>query len=442
MANIQEKTGHQKFKQLNSTERTEIANCLARGLNLTDTARVLNCSISTIKKEIDRNKTLKINQIYKNCCGLKKICNERNVCGNSKCTHKCSDCKMPNVHCNEHCKNYTQLPVCDKLKKICGVCNGCDEYKKCTLNKWIYDSHIAQENHLALLGSCHCKVRITEAEAIEFVKFLKPLIEQNLSLYAIKSKYPTKFKYSVQTVYNWIAKGVLKGIDNVMLPRKVKYKGHKSKNKEVDYDRSYLIGRQYDEFIKYITEHPYDEVVEMDTVEGVHHSSFILTLLFRKSNFMLAFKLKDHTAQSVVDVLNKIKEDLGNDLFKQTFKVILTDRGSEFSNPDDIEYDKDKKEKLTRVFYCDSRQSQQKGKIEKNHVELRKIFPKGFNFNDITQDQLNLALSHVNSYPRKILNGKSPYELFSIYTNPLVLNLNNSKRISFKNLILNKSLIK
>ncbi len=117
-------------------------------------------------------------------------------------------------------------------------------------------------------------------------------------------------------------------------------------------------------------------------------------------------------------------------------------RGCEFTKPDLIEKALNSDNKICKVFYCDARQSQQKGKIEKNHEELRKIFPKGFDFNLINQDQLNLALNHINNYPRSILNDKTPYELFSVQVSPILLELNNSKKIPFKNLLLKPKLIK
>lgn len=227
-----------------------------------------------------------------------------------------------------------------------------------------------------------------------------------------------------------------------MLPRKVRYAKRKNTKKEVTYNRAYLENRYYSDFVSYITEHPYDEVIEMDSVEGKNHSSYIMTLLFRMSNFMLAFKLKGHTSNSIIEIFDSIKKQLGNEVFKKTFRIILTDRGTEFSNPEGIEKDKDTGEILTHVFYCDSRQSQQKGKIEKNHVELRRIFPKGFDFNSITQDELNKALSHINSYPRASLNYKSPYDLFIQHIVTNVLELNKSTKIAFSNLNLTPSLIK
>ena len=442
MAEIVKQKIHERNKQLTNEERFDLQKCLERGLNLTDTAKYLHCSISTVKKEIDRNKILKLNLKFKNRCGLKKTCKNHNVCGNYRCTHICSDCKATNLNCNDFCKEFTPIPCCKKLKHICGVCNGCSEYADCKLNKYVYMANDAEIKHKINQTDAHKGARISKEEAKKFSEFLKPLITKNLSLATIKSQYPETFVYSIQTVYNWIDDGILP-LDNLMLVRKVRYAKRKSSQSSTpNFNRAYLENRFYEDFLTYITNNPMDEVVEMDTVEGPSHKSFIMTLLFRRCNFMLAFKIKDQTSNSIIEVFDQIKENIGAEIFSHYFKVILTDRGKEFSNPIDIEMDKTTKKKLVSVFYCDSRQSQQKGKIEKNHEELRKIFPKGFDWDYINQDQLNLALCHVNSYPRKIFNYKTPFHLFKLYANDLLLALNKSVAIDFDKLNLSPTLIK
>ena len=67
----------------------------------------------------------------------------------------------------------------------------------------------------------------------------------------------------------------------------------------------------------------------------------------------------------------------------------------------------------TEVFFCDPYQSSQKPKVEKNHTLFRDIVPKGESFDCFTQETVNLIFSHVNSVKRKILNGKTPCEMFS-----------------------------
>ncbi len=71
MTTILKNTVHIKYKQLTKEDRFELQKCLERGLNLTECGKYLHCSTSTIKKEIDRSKELRINSRYKNTCGLK-----------------------------------------------------------------------------------------------------------------------------------------------------------------------------------------------------------------------------------------------------------------------------------------------------------------------------------------------------------------------------------
>ena len=424
---------HTYNKHLSSQDFYSIFECLKRGLNLTDTAKYLNCSISTVKKAIDRYKILKRTR-KKNICGKKLDCYIHHVCGNSNCVHRCALCVNPTVNCNYFCKDFDEKPQCKLLKKLCGVCNFCPKVSECTLNKFFFYPEEALKQYKTNVQEAHKGVRISQAEAEKISQLIKPYVDKNISLVAIKSSLDDKLPYSVQTLYTYIEDGVIPGINNILLPRKVKYKVKKGKKEEVIFNRDYLNGRTYEFFLEFITNNPYCDVVEMDTVEGCNKESYILTLLFRSSNYMMAFKLKDHTSQSVIDIFDDIKQKIGIDTFKTIFPVILTDRGSEFSSPEDIEIDKNTGEVLSQVFYCDSRQSQQKGKIEKNHVELRKIFPKGTDFNKYSQKDLDKALSYINSYPRKSLNLNSPIDVVKTTKPECVLELNHAKKIALKDI--------
>ena len=88
-------------------------------------------------------------------------------------------------------------------------------------------------------------------------------------------------------------------------------------------------------------------------------------------------------------------------------------------------------ERLCRLFYCDPGNSGQKGKIEKNHVELRKVFPKGTLFSAYVQGDVDLALSHINSEPRAVLNRRysCPGDVAKTFIDPEVIGLNNYRKI-------------
>lgn len=68
----------------------------------------------------------------------------------------------------------------------------------------------------------------------------------------------------------------------------------------------------------------------------------------------------------------------------------------------------------TRLFYCDPRRSDQKGACERNHVEIRKLLPKGagLRFDRLVPADLALAMSHVNSEPRGALGFATPARAF------------------------------
>ena len=71
----------------------------------------------------------------------------------------------------------------------------------------------------------------------------------------------------------------------------------------------------------------------------------------------------------------------------------------------------------SRVFYCDAGSPYQKGSIEVNHELIRRVLEgkdgRNRSFNDLTQEDVTLMMNHINSYKRKKLNDRSPYETFS-----------------------------
>ena len=71
-------------------------------------------------------------------------------------------------------------------------------------------------------------------------------------------------------------------------------------------------------------------------------------------------------------------------------------------------------EQRTKIFYCEPGRSDQKGSCEVNHEMIRRVLPKGTSFDDLSQNDINLVMSHINSYKRKKLNNCSPIQLFNL----------------------------
>jgi len=156
---------------------------------------------------------------------------------------------------------------------------------------------------------------------------------------------------------------------------------------------------------------------------------------------MLAFIRERNTSQSVIDIFNWLYELLGADCFKMLFPVILTDNGSEFSNPKALEFDSEGNRR-TKLYYCDPFASYQKANVELNHEFIRKILPKGTSFDDLCQDDINLMMSHINSYSREKLCDKSPFDLFGFLYGYTMLEKLGQIKIPPNEIMLKPSLLK
>ena len=190
---------------------------------------------------------------------------------------------------------------------------------------------------------------------------------------------------------------------------------------------------------------PNASIVEMDTVigaQGGKGGKCFLTLLFRQYNFMLIYLLPYKKSRFVTEIFNHLKELLGINEFKRLFEVILTDNGTEFSDPESIEFNMNTGEKISSVFYCDPNCSWQKGSIEKNHEYIRYILPKGTSFASLTQDDCYLIASNINSTPRLSLNNHSPYEASLIFLGKENINKFKIKRIDYDDINLSYRLLR
>ena len=147
---------------------------------------------------------------------------------------------------------------------------------------------------------------------------------------------------------------------------------------------------------------------EMDTVVGLKSDRrCLLALYLRAFRFQLALPMPDKTAASTGSALDML-EKAAPKAFRRLFPLLLTDNGAEFADCGGIERSSlDPAAGRCSVFYCDARQSQQKGGCERNHVELRKILPKGrgISFDRLGGRDCAVLMSQLNSEPRPSLGG-------------------------------------
>ena len=141
---------------------------------------------------------------------------------------------------------------------------------------------------------------------------------------------------------------------------------------------------------------------------------FTVALTHRPSRLQLALPLAAKDAESVAAALGGVRSVLGAGGARRVFRAVLTDNGAEFADEGAIAALLGEREGETRLFYCDPRQSQQKGACERNHVEIRKLLPKGagIRFDRLAAADCALLMSHVNSEPRGALGFATPARAF------------------------------
>ena len=408
-----------KYKHLTLDDRIAIQKALKDNLSFVEIGELLGKDPSTVSKEIKLHIVSKDTGTRSrgfNPCLHRKTCTKERLCSD-KCTFRrsfwddrnyCSVCSM----CISRCPDFVE-EKCPKLKKPPYVCNGCRQVRSCTLSKKYYEAKDAQKAYEEMRSDSRKGIDITPEELARLDAVVSPLIKNGQSIHQICMNNADEIMVDERTIYNYVDSGVLSA-SNLDLPRKVRYKKRKSK-KVVRVDKKCHIGRTYEDFEAFMALHPDYSVVEMDSVEGTRDSTkVLLTLFFRNCTCMLAFLREANTARSVTEIINALYERLGREQFCKMFQVILTDRGSEFTDPTAIEFDADGNRR-TYVFYCDPQRSYQKGSIEVTHEFIRRILPKKTSFKDLTQRKVQLMMNHINSYTRKKLNNRSAHQLFSFF---------------------------
>ena len=298
---------------------------------------------------------------------------------------------------------------CPLLDKAPFVCNGCPKRRQnCGYKKIFYLAKQAQKQYEKILVEAREGTPLNSKTFWELDKVISDGVKKGQHIYHILKSH--NLDVSSSTVYRHIRKGYL-SIAPIDLARAVKFK-ERRKSKLPSIPKEAKKGRSYEDFQNYLALNQLNSWLEMDTVMGRTGGKVLLTFNLSFCNFIFARLLDNKTALEVTKHLYDIKNTFhqADKDFFQLFPVILTDNGGEFARVDDIEMDVRGESKL---FFCDPNRSDQKGRIEKNHTLIRDILPKGTSFDNLTQEDINLVCSHVNSVKRAALNGKSAYELFA-----------------------------
>lgn len=397
-----------KYNHINKEQRDIIQYMIDKKYSFTEIGNAIQKDRTSISKEIKRNRYLK--------------------------SFTCSDPFDIKAILNA-------VNDCQKLSKVPYICNTCSSKGGCRKNKLYYQSNIADNHYKANLILSRQGIDITPEIIDEIEHSIVPLIKKKKqSINQVYINHSDILYFSKPTFYKYIHIGVL-SLSDLDLPKKVQYKERKKDNSEKENKRSLAIlkGRNYDDYLAFISKHTKMNICQMDTVIGTQESSkVLLTVIDVKTHFMFIRLLNKKNVSSVNNAWDFIKNSLDIKSYSKLFRVVLTDNGSEFFDPRHIEFDYNTGKKISNLFYCKPYSSWQKGCIEKNHEFIRKVFPKGTSFDNFNDSIIQKLQDNINNIPRVSLNGESPHNLFD-KKYPDILNKLNCSYINPDDVTLNRN---
>lgn len=206
-----------------------------------------------------------------------------------------------------------------------------------------------------------------------------------------------------QTVYDWLyrfRRDLLKHLHC----RKGKYRRTRENTLRKAYRNRLKEERRIDRRPHHINQRKSYGHWEGDTVVGKGHSGYFVTLVERKSGYLLAAKIGASTASAFEQATTTCLKDIP----ERYRKTLTLDYGSEMSNYEAIE-----KHSNTTVYFANPYHSWERGTNENTNGLLRFYFPKKTSLASVTQEQLDSAVREINTRPRKRLDYRTPEEVFT-----------------------------
>jgi IS30 family transposase len=144
---------------------------------------------------------------------------------------------------------------------------------------------------------------------------------------------------------------------------------------------------------------------EGDLIVGRNKHTVIGTLVERQSRYLMLVRLPDgknaeHVRRQLTKHVTKLPEQLRRSL--------TWDQGTELAQHAQFTVDTG-----VKVFFCDPHSPWQRGSNENTNGLLRQYFPKGEDFSQYSQAQLDAVARELNGRPRQTLNWLKPCEVFA-----------------------------
>jgi len=142
--------------------------------------------------------------------------------------------------------------------------------------------------------------------------------------------------------------------------------------------------------------------LEIDTVVGKDHKGFLVTVVDRKSKFVIIKNVPTKEASVVTEALIEMIYPI-----KAITKTITSDNGKEFAYHKQVSAALD-----TNFYFANPYHSWERGLNEHTNGLIRQYLPKKSEFLNVSKEEINMIQDRLNHRPRKVLKYKTPYEVF------------------------------
>lgn len=254
----------------------------------------------------------------------------------------------------------------------------------------------------------HCGAKYKLAAASEFIQFaVQKMQKDHWSPDAVCGyvKAQKQFENAVvctKTLYHYIDLGLLP-VKNIDLPLKV---SRNTKRMRIRQHKK-VLGTSIEQRPAHIDDREEFGHWEIDTILGSRaKGAALLTLTERKTRNEHIFKIDRKTAECVKEALQVLRQSYGS-VFSKVFKTITADNGSEFS---ELSHAIDSEQ--LEIYYAHPYTSSERGTNERHNGLIRRFIPKGKSIDEIDEALIAYVENWCNTLPRRILNYRSPNEVF------------------------------
>lgn len=208
-------------------------------------------------------------------------------------------------------------------------------------------------------------------------------------------------EFSVKTFYNWIDDGLVK-VKNMDLLLKVRRRPKRPRR-----ERKKVLGKSIEERPAAVGTREEFGHWEGDGIVGKGRRGQLITLVERKLGIGLLFNAGSKEPKKIIEIINGLEQTYGRN-FREIFKSITFDNGSEFADSEGMERDG-----RTSVYYAHPYSSFERGTNENWNGIVRRFIPKGSGFDNLTDTDIQRINHYINTLPRKRFGYKTPLDLWN-----------------------------